>query len=125
MHLECNGVQIIWFVFACSHLEYCIKIAIVCLVHLTSINVQKKIIKNPFVKSTFCYMYIIIYHYMTINFFLIELYEYCLILQFPQRLSWTVILTSRDVKIGKPLLLILASREVNITFQRLLWNDQN
>ena len=62
---------------------------------------------------------------MTINLFLIELYEYCLSLQFPQRLSWTVILTSRDVKIGKPLLLILASREVNVTFQRLLWNDQN
>ena len=57
---------------------------------------------------------------MTINFSLIELYEYCLSLQFPQRLGWTVILTSRDVKIGKPLLLILASREFNITFQRLL-----
>ena len=32
---------------------------------------------------------------------------------------WNVILTSRDSKIGKPLLLILALREVNITFQRL------
>jgi len=58
-------------------------------------------------------------------FFLIELYEYCLSLQFPQRLIWTIILTSRDVKVGKSLLLILASREVNITFQRHLWNDQN
>jgi hypothetical protein len=38
---------------------------------------------------------------------------------------WNVILTSRDAKIGKPILLISASREVNIMFQRLLWNDQN
>ena len=59
------------------------------------------------------------------NFFLIELDEYCLSLQFTQRLIWTAVLTSHDVKIGKPLLLILASREVNIAFQRLLWNDQN
>jgi hypothetical protein len=28
-------------------------------------------------------------------------------------------------KIGKPILLILESLEVKITFQRLLWNDLN
>jgi hypothetical protein len=31
----------------------------------------------------------------------------------------------RGSQIGKPLLIILASREVNISFQRLLWNDLN
>jgi hypothetical protein len=35
------------------------------------------------------------------------------------------ILTSRDAKIKSKGFPILASREVNITFQRLLWNDQN
>jgi very-short-patch-repair endonuclease len=32
---------------------------------------------------------------------------------------------SRDAKIKSRGFPILASREVNITFQRLLWNDQN
>jgi hypothetical protein len=31
----------------------------------------------------------------------------------------------KEIFIGKPSLLILASREVNIMFQRLLWNDLN
>jgi hypothetical protein len=56
-------------------------------------------------------------------FFLNELYEYCLNLQFQQKLILEIISTSRDAKIGKPLLLSLASREVNITFQRLTYNS--
>ena len=39
--------------------------------------------------------------------------------------AWNVILTSRDAKIKSKGFLILESREVNITFQRLLWNDGN
>ena len=38
---------------------------------------------------------------------------------------WNVILTSRDAKIKSRGFPILASHEVNITFQRVLWNDQN
>ena len=42
-----------------------------------------------------------------------------------QRSLWNVILTSRNSKIGKPLLLIISLLEVIITFKRLPWNDQN
>jgi len=38
---------------------------------------------------------------------------------------WNVILTSRDAKSKSRGFPILASREVNITFQRFLWNDLN
>jgi len=72
MHLECNGVQIIWFVFACSHFEYCIKIAIVCLVHLTSINCSEKKNKKSICKINillYVYYYILLYDYQL--FFLI------------------------------------------------------
>jgi hypothetical protein len=65
------------------------------------------------------------YAHSNTNLFLNELYEYCLNLQFPQKVILEVILTSRDPTFGKPLLLTLASREVNITFQRLLLNDLN
>jgi hypothetical protein len=36
-----------------------------------------------------------------------------------------IILTSRDAKIQSRGFLTLGSREVNMTFQRLLWNDLN
>jgi hypothetical protein len=39
--------------------------------------------------------------------------------------AWNVILTSRDAKIKSRGFPILASHEGNITFQRVLWNDQN
>jgi hypothetical protein len=42
-----------------------------------------------------------------------------------QRSLWNVILTSRDAKIKSRGFPILASHEVNIMFQRVLWNDQN
>jgi hypothetical protein len=42
-----------------------------------------------------------------------------------QRSRWNVLLTSRDAKFKSRGFQILESREVNITFQRLLLNDQN
>jgi hypothetical protein len=47
-----------------------------------------------------------------------------LILFVPESI-WNVILTSCDAKIKNRGFPILASYEVNITFQRFLWNDQN
>ena len=89
-----------------------------------------------------CYV-IISYYYMTINvsfiwlakawnFFLIELYKYCLSLQFPQR--WISIVPEKSFERCINLTWLYNRKTPtfnfsvmwgNITFQRLIWNDLN
>jgi hypothetical protein len=63
------------------------------------------------------------YYYMTINISFIWLAKS---MRFFLDMNTVLLMVTRfRPKIGKPLLLILASHEVNIKFKRLLWNDLN
>jgi hypothetical protein len=64
MHLECNGVQIILFVFVCLHLEYYFKI--VCLVRLNYMNCSEQNYKKSICKINIVFY---VYYYILLDDF--------------------------------------------------------